>query len=71
MIIIATTWMSADGSVACKLDQFYVSSSLKSLLSACVIHRSFCGWIITLTGINTILIKVPRAGNVILKFSVI
>ena len=33
---IATTWASADGSVACRLDRFYVSSSLKSSLSACI-----------------------------------
>jgi len=31
---VATSWTAADGSVACRLDRFYVSASLKSSLTA-------------------------------------
>ena len=31
---VATSWTAADGSVACRLDRFYDSASLKSSLTA-------------------------------------
>ena len=33
---VTTSWVSADGSVACRLDRFYVSSSLKSSLDVAI-----------------------------------
>ena len=54
---IATTWTSADGSVACRLDRFYVSSSLKSSLSACMIPCALSDHSaveLTLTGNNNV-----------------
>ena len=38
---VATSWVSADGTVACRLDRFYVSASLKSHLAACMTPCAF------------------------------
>ena len=38
---VATSWSSADGSVACRLDRLYVSTSLKPYLAACMIPCVF------------------------------
>ena len=38
---VATSWSSAGGSVACRLDRLYVSTSLKPYLAACMIPCVF------------------------------